>query len=251
MAFLVRKNWDSEFFNREIFACDLNYAIGSSDVEALALEIESLSRLDRPLIEARVRSEFFSNIPFLENIGFRLVDSRLEFRTKTYRRDFTLNNLPTGLRWFHADDWDEVQKLTIAQFVDNPKFKSRFNNRNYFTRDESVRYYLQWHRLALENEHPLFCVWETNSVVSGFYTIVRKSTPTNHVDYKIGLVAVRPGSEPSGMGNQMQFWIFQNSPDDEWTSINSPALTNLPALKNNIRAAKELAYAEIYLFWSY
>ena len=250
MAFLVQKKWDSEFFNKQIFVCDLNYAIDSSDVEALALEIESLNRLDRPLIEARVRSEFFSNIPFLEDIGFRLVDSRLEFRTKTYRRDFTFSNTPTGLRWFHADDWNEVQKLTIAQFVDNPNFKSRFNNRKYFTRDESIRYYLQWHRLALENEHPLFCVWETNSVISGFHSVIRKPTSINMYEYKTGLTAVRPEGQLSGMQYQMQSWIFQNSPDDEWKTVNSPALTNLPALKNTIRAAKELSHVEAFLFWS-
>jgi len=116
-------------------------------------------------------------------------------------------------------------------------------NRNYFTRDESVRYYLQWHRLALENEHPLFCVWETNSVI-------RKPTSINIYDYKTGLTAVRPESQRSGMQYQMQFWIFQNSPDDEWVTVNSPALTNLPALKNTIRAAKELSHVEACLFWS-
>lgn len=250
MTLLIQKKWDSEFFNREVFACDFNYAVNSSDVQALALEIEGLNRLDRPLIEARVRSEYFSNIPLLEDIGFRLVDSRLEFRTKTYRRDFTESDPRTSLRWFRAEDWDQVQELTIAQFVDNPNFRSRFNNRKYFSRDESVRYYLQWHRLALENEHPLFCVWETDSVVSGFHSIIRTPTSINTYDYKTGLTAVRPERQGSGMQYQMQFWIFQNSPDDEWATVNSPALTNLPALKNTIRAAKDVSHVEAFLFWS-
>lgn len=250
MSAIRRKEWDSEFFGRDIFEANFDYSIGSKDAEAIVREIASLRHSDRLLIQARVRSEYFTNIPILEEIGFRLVDSRLEFSTKTYRRDFMSSHFTESLRWYRHDDWAQIRELTISQFVDNQNFQSRFNNRQYFTRDESLRYYLQWHRLVLENPHPLFCVWETGSSISGFYSIVRKPGTASSPDYKVALAAVRPGSPGSGMQNKMQFWIFQNCPDTEWSTINSPALTNLPGLKNNIRAGKELSHVEAYLFWS-
>lgn len=249
MKHFKSKDWDSQFFRRPIYGAELNHLLSDDDATVLREELATLSKDKHSLVEARVRSTFFANIPILEDLGFRLVDSRLEFRTKTRKTDFEAETCRENLRWFKESDWASVCNLTTSQFVDNPSFQSRFNNRMYFSRNESERYYLQWHRWALDVPNPLFCIWETDNQLSGFYSIVRKFSSAGLPEYKVALAAVRPGSLPSGMQNEMQFWLFRNAPDDEWETINSPALTNIAGLKNNIRAGKHLNYVEAYLFW--
>lgn len=246
----TRLDWESNFFGRPIFGIDLLKPITREDTDQLYQEMNHLGVYPRTLFQVRVRSTSFDSIHMLEDIGFRLVDSRLEFATRTRRLDYVdTGRLPVGqLRWFQESDLQGIEKLTSSQFSLNASFKSRFNNRRYFTQAESHAYYMAWHQLALKNEYPLFCVWENNGNIVGFYSIIRQPTEVEFPLYKVGLAAVEPDFRSLGAQNQMQYWIFSNSPDSEWTTINSPALTNISGLKNNIRAAKELSHVEFILF---
>jgi hypothetical protein len=46
----------------------------------------------------------------------------------------------------------------------------------------------------------------------------------------------------------MQAWLFRETSDTDWTTINSPQLTNTAGLKNNIRSGKEFKAAELFFF---
>lgn len=246
--YFVEKMWDTEFFGRRFLSGDLSREITTEGWQKLELEIEALKASGAWLLEARIRSSHFHNVTKLEDLGFRLVDSRLEFSTLT-RRSEAEYSIPRGdFRWYQESDWLPLQDLTRSQFAANENFKSRYNNRRYFSEEESNRYYMQWHRWALENENPLFCVWEVDGFFAGFYSILRQAEGDSIPRYKVALAAVEPEFRSYGAQNQMQFWIFENAPDEEWLTINSPALTNLSGLKNNIRAAKELSYVEAYFF---
>jgi len=244
----TRREWDSKFFGREIFGGELNLAFTPEVVGDLRSELNSIRDLGCELLEVRLNSRYFLNVPILEDLGFRFVDSRLEFRTHSVRSEFRAE-VPVGsLRWFKEDDWKDIQELTVSQFADNPNFFSRYNNREYFSRSESIRYYLQWHHWVLENPIPLFCIWERDGDVLGFYSVLRRSGSSDTPEYKVALAAVQPKSAAHGMQNQMQFWIFQNAPDEVWTTLNSPSLTNIAGLKNNIRAGKDLSSVEAYFY---
>jgi hypothetical protein len=248
LVYFTHKQWDSEFFSKCIYFADLSFNIASQEAEYLVNDIDQLDRVGCELAEVRIRSSHFQYIPLLETLGFRFVDSRLEFRTRTSRRDYSVIT-PVGiLRWFKKTDWPEVCQLTDSQFTENPSFKSRYNSREYFSLEQSKRYFTQWNRRVLESLDPLFCIWEVDGQVAGFYSILRQATDTSTPDYKVGLAAVKPELAKHGMANKMQFWIFQNAPDQEFTVVNSPALTNLAGLKNNIRASKELSHVEAFFF---
>lgn len=246
--FFRMKEWDSQFFQRVLYSGEVNLELNAIDWTRLRDELNDLRRNNVWLVEARVRSSSFDNVRNLEDEGFRLVDSRLEFSTLTQLEGQT-PTIPVGhMRWFRESDWEALERLTHNQFAGNPAFKSRYNNRRYFSEDESHRYYMQWYRWVLENQHPLFCVWEVDEKLAGFYSILRQPDDGKIPRYKVALAAVEPVFRSYGAQNLMQFWIFQNAPDEEWYTINSPALTNLSGLKNNIRAAKHLAYVETYFY---
>jgi hypothetical protein len=46
----------------------------------------------------------------------------------------------------------------------------------------------------------------------------------------------------------MQAWLFRETQDAEWTTINSPQLTNTSGLKNNIKSGKEFKTVELFFF---
>jgi hypothetical protein len=248
LLFFAPKKWDSVFFSRNIYFADLSLDLSDQSTKNLTTEINQLDRIGCEMAEVRIRSSHFQNIPLLETLGFRLVDSRLEFRTSTTRQDYSVA-APFGvLRWFNDSDWPEVCQLTEAQFAGNSSFKSRYNSREYFSFDESKRYFTQWNQRVLDSVSPMFCIWEHECQVVGFYSVLRQATESPIPEYKVGLAAVKPELAKHGMANVMQYWIFQHAPDKEFTVINSPALTNLAGLKNNIRASKNLSHVEAFLF---
>jgi len=249
--FFTRLDWDSEFFGRPMFGAELSGDFNEDALERVHSELLEMAADPKSIFQIRLRSTQFHLIPMFEDLGFRFVDSRLEFHTLTRREDFSnAGSLPFGqLRWFRDDDLAAIEALTKSQFSSNPAFRSRFNNRRYFSEAESHSYYMAWHRLALQNDHPMFCVWDIEDEIGGFYSVVRRHPAEALPIYKVGLAAVDPAHRSHGAQNQMQFWIFSNAPDAEWITVNSPALTNLSGLKNNIRAGKELSYVEAFLFW--
>jgi hypothetical protein len=109
---------------------------------------------------------------------------------------------------------------------------------------------VQWHKLVLENTHPMFCVWDVSGEICGFYTIVRKVFNGDDAlpHYKVGLGAVKQGYRSFGAQNLMQQWLFSRAFDLKWVTVNSPALTNKAGIKNNIRARKIFDHAEVFMF---
>jgi hypothetical protein len=108
---------------------------------------------------------------------------------------------------------------------------------------------MQWHKLVLENQHPMFCIWDVGGEICGFYTIDRKLNDETGVPfYKVGLGAVKEGHRSFGAQNLMQQWLFSQAVDPKWVTVNSPALTNKAGIKNNIRAQKNFDRAEVFMF---
>jgi hypothetical protein len=248
-TWILQKNWDSNFFHRRFFEINVRQVLTSADIESINAEIQALGG-GEATIELRLTSENFDVISEFEEMGFRFVDSRLEFSTETIRPENPVD-APVGLfRQYKTEDWPFLESLTIRSFVDNPHFKSRYKNPTYFTREESIRYYLQWHRWVLDSPDGMFCSWEVDDNFVGFYSILRKGIAHNLPHYKVALAAVEHEYRSLNGQNLMQFYLFANAKDEKWITINSPALTNLSGLKNNIRAQKKLSHVEAFLFLS-
>ena len=246
---LLHKTWDSNFFNRDVYELSGFSQSDPSAVNQVGKMLDSVLTNKRALVQVKIESDAFQDIPVLEGEGFRFVDSRIEFLTNEER----LGNqvlAPAGeFRQFTNSDWDQVGELTFQSFAGNPRFMSRYNNRHYFSVDDSHRYYMQWHKLVLENQHPMFCIWDVGGEICGFYTIVRKLDDEGGVPfYKVGLGAVKEGYRSFGAQNLMQHWLFSQAVDHKWVTVNSPALTNKAGIKNNIRAQKNFDRAEVFMF---
>jgi hypothetical protein len=246
MTSISRKDWDSEFFGKELFSLTLEE---STDADSLSKELAALDQRGVFGIEAHLNVRNMAQIQLLESQGFRLVDSRMEFITHTERFPDQVSPEVGAFRRYDSKDWDQLVAISESSFVDNPAFQSRYNNRWIYSREESLRYYLQWHHWVLETCPELFLSWVDGDKLVGFYSIMRKPDPQNSYPiYKVALAAIEPEYRALKGQNLMQAWLFHNTPDPEWTTVNSPQLTNTPGLKNNIRSGKNFVAIEVFLF---
>jgi hypothetical protein len=247
MYSLERKTWDADFFKKEI------YLLSGMDAEAgldgLDSDLHALDTSGVFATEVQLNVRLMRIVPELERLGFRLVDSRMEFITHSTRLVDNVVPERGEFRRYLEKDWDALVNITRRSFVENSAFQSRYNNRWLFSEEESLRYYVEWHKWVLRTSPDLFVSWVDGDQYVGFYSILRKNNPENAMPvYKVGLAAIEPEYRALNGQNLMQAWLFHNTPDLEWTTINSPQLTNTSGLKNNIRSGKKFAAIELFLF---
>jgi hypothetical protein len=243
---MIRKDWDSEFFSREFFQLDV---MGKINAIELKDELVALDKKGVFGVECKINIRNLDLIPVLEDLGFRLVDSRMEFVTHTFRGTSDIIAPLGEFRRYVESDWPMLEELTANNFVDNPNFKSRYTNRSMYSKEESLKYYLQWHRWVLDVSPDLFLSWVDGEKLVGFYSILRQNTgDAGRPRYKVGLAAIDPEYRSYDGQNLMQAWLFRETVDPEWTTVNSPQLTNTSGLKNNIRSGKEFETVQLFFF---
>jgi hypothetical protein len=243
---LSKKNWDSEFFGRDFYSLAIPSDINMSELKSQLKDLDCSGAFGT---ECHINIRSFGHIAGLEELGFRLVDSRMEFITHSFRGEVDIVAPVGEFRRYRDTDWSQLADITIKNFVDNAAFTSRYTNRDLFSRDESIRYYLQWHKWVLDVSPDLFLTWVDGRKYVGFYSILRlPDVVLDRPRYKVGLAAIDPDYRSHNGQNLMQAWLFRETPDPEWTTINSPQLTNTSGLKNNIRSGKELKAVELFFF---
>jgi hypothetical protein len=244
--FLRKKIWDSDFFGRDFYELK---AESVEDVHEASAQFEKLDSNGVFGIECQIDIRNLEAINHLEKLGFFLVDSRMEFMTHTFRGDKSVSAPIGEFRRYEDQDWEELAAITIKNFVDNPHFKSRYTNRDIFSREESVRYYLQWHKWVLDVSPDLFLSWVDGEKYVGFYSLLRQPD-AEHVRprYKVGLLAVDEEYHSHNGQNLMQAWLFRETPDTDWTTVTTPSLANTPRLKNNIRTGQEFKTVQLFFF---
>lgn len=197
--------------------------------------------------QLKVRGTLIDQLSKVLGTGFDLVDSKLEFITSVSKPEFAELPAIGSFRLCEIRDWDEIRRLTSLGFSKNTAFKGRFNNRRYFSEDISLRYYMAWNERAFSNSSDLFGVWSGEKIFA--YYNINRLTDHDRVVHKVGLAAVDSDAPSRGIQNMLQNWIYHQAPETTFTVINSPALSNIPGLKNNIRAGRDLNYTELTFFY--
>jgi hypothetical protein len=233
---LSRKPWDSDFFGREIYQLSVT---GDLPLEALS---EDLTRLDEEGVwgvECSLITSHLHRVASLENLGFRLCDSKIQFISQVSVEGMEVDGLPFGIiREVLPDDLAQVEDLTVKALVDNPRFTSRFNDRRLFSREESIRYYSAWNKLAFEEDPTLFAVWADQGEIRAYFTFLRRKTPGGELIFKGGLTAVQEEYRGHGAQNILQTYLFHNFGVPVFLLDSTTQLSNLPVVNNHIKAGK-------------
>ena len=120
---LERKDWESEFFKKEILK--LTYSGVEYDFEPLFPLLKE-NAFDIVEYNLDIRDIGFSHQ--LEKIGFSLVDSRMTFITKISKDQYPFRELKLNyeIRMFRPSDQESIKRLT-KEFLNNTNtFNSRY-----------------------------------------------------------------------------------------------------------------------------
>jgi len=238
-AGITRKDWDSEFFGREIWSADPTIAL---DAKTLARILEEMDEREVWGIECHVPSSLFRVIPQLENAGFRLVDTRAVFRTEMDLSS-SKNKQDDGngsVRFATKQDYEAILEITDQTFVSGEKpFPSRFNNRGLFSENEAKRYYRAWITNNFDENERLCSVFEVEGEVVGYF-LYGIDDSTNPVTLKGLMAGVRPEQRGSGAHLRMQHLILNELPYHTVLLDNTTQVTNIPVIRNHIRSSRWL-----------
>jgi hypothetical protein len=243
---LERKDWDSDFFGRQIYSLEL---IDTPDLAPLTAALGDLDAREVWGVECHLAVERFDQAPTIEEAGFRLVDSRMSFISEVTIDDIPDHELPYGLiRQVTVEDLDRIEELTTTNLVDNPGFRSRYKDRRLFTRQESIRYYDAWNDLAYRTDPDLFPVWEVDGEVAAYFTFLRAGPYDELPFFKGGLTAVDPAHRGHGAQNALQYFAFRRFGVDRWVLDSQTQITNPAVIRNHMRAQKQYRGATLTFY---
>ena len=238
-AGITRKDWDSEFFGREIWSADPSIALDSENLVGLLEEMDENGVWG---IECHVPSSLFGAIPQLENAGFRLVDTRAVFRTEM-DLSYSKHKQDGGngsVRFATNEDCEAILEITDQTFVSGEiPFPSRFNNRDLFSENEAKRYYRAWITNNFDENERLCSVFEVEGEVVGYF-LYGIDDSTNPVTLKGLMAGVRPEQRGSGAHLRMQHLILNELPYHTVLLDNTTQVTNIPVIRNHIQSSRWL-----------
>ncbi|MBZ0245297.1 MAG: hypothetical protein K8H85_05065, partial [Cyclobacteriaceae bacterium] len=154
--FLIeKKEWESNFFKRSWGTlkytsdfCSGNFYKAEPSIIRDLTEILDQSDRVFNLLEFIVTTQQFYIAPVIEDCGFRLVDTRISFKTIF---DFTtstqkFDTLPplVKINDYSPKYQESIWKLTEKYIVENSEFTSRFKNRRFFADRDARAYFREW-----------------------------------------------------------------------------------------------------------
>jgi hypothetical protein len=243
---LHEMSWETEFFGRRFGRLEVD-AKGMHDPEAETLDKalgEILAFGDRDgfdLIELALDISWLCSMSLFEDHGFRLVDTKIRFITLKEKEE--IDNLPEGegeLSFASAEMKEEILALTTRAFAENPLFKSRFNNKRYFSRSETQRYYASWIEKYLRDENALFGVMKDEGKIAGYLIYTRTGEHYGKPLYKAVLMAVAPEHRGKRIYFSLRSFVYKSFPESEIYLDTTTQLTNLSIIRNFIKTKKTL-----------
>jgi len=240
------KPWDTEFFSRPVASLFLERADrGALAPHALGEGIREICRAADSagieLLECHLDLREFPAAALLEGLGFRLVDSRIRFLSHGSRDRIEAPHAGVGsVTSARPEDRDRIIALTHAGFTDNERFVSRFKNPDYFSPEETRRYFEAWIENTAFGEGSYTAVYRVEGRIVGYYIYQARGQEAGLPLVKGILTAVEKAHRGQNAQQRMQAYLYEQLGFDEWIIDNTTQLTNAAVIRNHIGANKHL-----------
>jgi len=243
----IRENkWETRFFNRKCGIFNVNHELLlKSQPKTIHDVLDELilfaGNNNFQLIEYQCDISGFNLIAFIEEKGFRLVDTKITFLSKIEKpiTQKYLSEIGTiGLA--NDKDLEGILNLTHMSFTNNPEFLSRFKNRRYYNDAETAIYYAAWINKNFKDKNTLFAVIKDNEKVicqlffkpEGFEQGIRV--------YRAMFAAVDPKYRGFKTHLALISFLCNQVKENTFYLDSTTQLTNFPLIKNNIRSKRLL-----------
>lgn len=251
LAALTPNKWETGFFGRNMGRLAITAAADALPApqwhQATAL-IAAAADAYR-LVQTHLDVHHLGLAPALEQAGFRLVDTRISFVTRLDRRRLDSPRPPAGeVRLAAPQDLPQLLALTRRRLTENPRFYSRYKNRDYFTPEDSERWFAAWIENDLADPRSRVAVWEVGGSVAGFFCYQRLGEREGLPFYKSTVAAVEEARSGQKAHLFLQTFLFDGMPTDEFWVEGTTQLTNSPIIHNNLAAGRRLDRVELTFF---
>lgn len=251
------KSWETNFFNKKIGLLKILRPYNSliSDKQVLkGLEWLMLQEVCKSYktIEVNLDIHNFRIISELENLGFRLVDSKVSFLTKGYKKDFLYSDIDFSekrIDFASQTDMERVLKLTEKNLTDNDKFFSRYKYAPSFSKEECRNYYNAWIHNTLLHKDSLSAVTRNHLGEAIGYFVYKDFG--RHKDlplYKGIIAAVDPAYRGESLHLHMQSFLVEKFKSEPFYIDNTTQLTNFPVISNHIKSKRKLSRIVLTFF---
>ena len=241
---IVRKNWESDFFERDWFLISFDArSYGYEDLDALRERLQALLNGAAPglyEIELDARQLFLS--PALEDCGFRLWDSQFRFLTRIDR-----NRLPhyayelpddVTLRAAAPSDREAILALNRAHLTRDTSLVSKLKSPTFSPAD-TERWFDAWIKNSLA-EDALVSVLESGDQIGGFFIYLRRGDRDGLALYKGVLCAIDPRWRGRNLHLALQEHIFRHQVvEDEFFVDNTTQISNPAIYRNHFHSRRE------------
>jgi ribosomal protein S18 acetylase RimI-like enzyme len=246
--------WETKFFGRRFGRLEIE-GEGIHDVEATAIDQalkHTLSFGDQngfDVIEAQLDMSWLHQMYLFESNGFRLVDTKLRFLSWMTKPEMEDLPAPEGeIGFASADMKEELLTLTHSAFSHNPSFKSRFNNKGFFARSDTERYYAAWVEHYLDDPNTLFVVMRDEGKIVGYLIYTKKGEHKEKPLYKAALIAVAPEYRGRRIYFAMVYFLYRHFPESEAYLDMTTQLSNLSTIRNLIKAQRNLENVQLVFY---
>jgi ribosomal protein S18 acetylase RimI-like enzyme len=189
MEYLVKLNWDSNFFKKNIFGLDLNEGIqSSSQIENMLIKNDA----DVCYIKSKIKISL-NDFKFYTNT----YSSKLYVFRKKLNEE-TFSEYPNGIYLYnHKNDNQLYEQIIELAFLSG--HKSRYKKDKRFNKYEFEKLYTNWIDNTINKSFGDDLLLHVDSgELSGLITFSSKDEIA-----KVGLVAVKPSFQGSGIGHKL------------------------------------------------
>lgn len=252
---LTPNEWESSFFDRKLGTLhapsdshDRSHHQTVNDVGAL-VAVAMTDGID--LLECHLPVSRFTDAAALEQNGFTLVDSKVRFLSEWSTDDIPPTEPTIGrIRSYHASDRERIIELTHENFTYNDQLVSRFKNREFFSENETRRWFEAWITSTAIEGDAATAIFEVDGYVAGYYTYAVRGEIDGLPQVQGILTAVEPEYRGANAQLAMQAYLYAELGFDRWVLDNATHLTNLPVIRNHIRSKKRLEEVNLVFYRS-
>ena len=171
-------------------------------------------------IDAKTDLTAFDEIENLQKIGFRLIDTNVQFKTSY----ISLSKSYNGCRFAVPSDKEVIKKIAAESFI-----FSRFHLDKRISIDKANKIKSEWAGNFFKgNRGEWMIVFENKEKILGFLLLLKKPENTIVID----LIGVKKESQGKGIGKAMISFAFSNCISDQKSLvIAGTQLSNYKSLK--------------------
>jgi len=246
--------WETRFFERRIGVLEVSPAAFAalppeSRANAVLLAVAAADADGHRLVQAHVDVAAIEVTASLEDAGFRLVDTRVEFLTRLDRRTLPRHEAPFGTVTIAGiEDLPDLLTLAHEGLTRNPGFLSRYKNPDYFTPEETARWFAAWVEHGVGDPGSLTALWRVDGTPAAFFGYARRGERRGLPMYQSTLTVAAEAARGHKAQIFLQTPLFAAMPTDEFWVGQVTQLTNTPVYRNNFVLGRRLHRVSLTFF---